>query len=56
MSQVFKKTASAVLLIVAIVLTVDYFWKDATLRALATDLNNWAVVIGAFALGLAPTA
>jgi hypothetical protein len=52
MSQIFKKTASAVLLIVAIVLTIDYFWKDATLRALATDMNNWAVVIGAFALGL----
>ncbi|TRO54130.1 hypothetical protein E2P71_04975 [Candidatus Bathyarchaeota archaeon] len=32
--------------------TVDFFWKDDTLRALATDLNNWAVVIGAFALGL----
>jgi hypothetical protein len=52
MSQIFKKTASAVLLIVAVVLTFDYFIKDATLRAVATDMNNWAVVIGAFALGL----
>ena len=52
MSQIFKKTASAVLLIVAIVLTFDYFIKDATLRSVANDMNNWAVVIGAFALGL----
>jgi len=52
MSQVFKKVASAVLLIVAVVLTLDYFIKDATLRAVATDMSNWAVVVGAFALGL----
>jgi len=31
---------------------VDFAWEDPALQGVATDLNNWAVVIGAFALGL----
>jgi len=51
-SQIFKRTASVILPVVAAIMTLDYFWESTLIEALATDMNNWAVVIGAFALGL----
>lgn len=52
MSIVFKKGTSVVLFVVAMIFFFDYFWKDSTLQGTATNLNNWVVVIAAFALGL----
>ncbi|MBS7652413.1 MAG: hypothetical protein QW638_01425 [Candidatus Bathyarchaeia archaeon] len=52
MKEIWKRAASAALFISALILLVEYSWKDATLTAISTELNNWAVVIGAFALGL----
>jgi hypothetical protein len=52
MRETWKRAASAVLFLSGLILLVEYCWKDATLTAVATELNNWAVVIGAFALGL----
>jgi uncharacterized membrane protein len=52
MSNVSKQISSIVLVVVSLVILVDFFWANPTLKSLATDLNNWAVVIGAFALGL----
>ncbi len=52
MKEAWKRASSTVLFIASIILLVEYSWKDATLTAISTELNNWAVVIGAFALGL----
>jgi hypothetical protein len=52
MSGVWRRGASVILFLVALVFLVDYVWLDPSLQSLATDLNNWAVVIAAFALGL----
>lgn len=48
----WKGTASVVLFVVTIIILVDFTWEDPALQTLSTDLNNWAVIIGAFALGL----
>jgi hypothetical protein len=52
MAGIWRSVASAVLLIVSLVIMLDFAFKDATLQNLATDLNNWAVVVAAFALGI----
>jgi len=52
MAGIWRSVASAVLLIVSLVIMLDFAFKDATLQSLATDLNNWAVVVAAFALGI----
>jgi len=48
----WKSTASVVLFIVTVTILVDFAWENPTLQTVSTDLNNWAVIIGAFALGL----
>lgn len=52
MAGIWRSIASAILLVVSITILLDFAIKNPTLQSLATDLNNWAVVIGAFALGL----
>lgn len=50
--EIWKKTGSAVVFIVAVILLIDFAWVNPSLQSIATSLNEWAVVIGAFALGL----
>ncbi|HDJ51334.1 MAG TPA: hypothetical protein ENF25_03950 [Thermoprotei archaeon] len=52
MKSVWRSLTSIVLFVSAVTLLVDFAWESPALQSLATDLNNWAVVIGAFALGL----
>jgi hypothetical protein len=52
MSSVWRNVTSAILFLVSLIILVEYVWVDATLQRLTTDFNNWAVVIGAFTLGL----
>lgn len=52
MKTVWRYLTSAVLLVVAVIILVDFAWESPILQRTATDLNNWAVVIGACALGL----
>ena len=52
MAGIWRTTASAILLVVSLVILLDFALRDPTLQNLATDLNNWAVVVGAFALGI----
>jgi len=52
MAGIWRSTTSIVLFIASIIILIDFAWKDPSLQSVATDLNNWAVVIGAFALGL----
>jgi hypothetical protein len=52
MAGIWRSVASAALLIISMVIMLDFALKNATLQALATDLNNWAVVVAAFALGI----
>jgi hypothetical protein len=52
MSGIWRSVASAILLVVSLTILLDFALRNPTLQGLATDLNNWAVVIGAFALGL----
>ncbi len=52
MAGIWRSIASFILLVVSLVILFDFALKDATLQSLATDLNNWAVVVGAFALGI----
>ena len=52
MKTIWRYLTSAVLLVVAVIILFDFAWRDPTLQRTATDLNNWAVVVGACALGL----
>lgn len=52
MAGIWRNVASAVLLVISVVIMLDFALKNPTLQGLATDLNNWAVVVGAFALGI----
>lgn len=52
MRETWKRAATLVLFLVSMILLADYAWKDAILASISTELNNWAVIIGAFALGL----
>jgi hypothetical protein len=52
MTGIWRTTASAVLLVVSLVIMLDFALRNPTLQNLATDLNNWAVVVAAFALGI----
>ncbi len=52
MAGVWRRIASAILLIASLVILFDFALRNPTLQSVATDLNNWAVVVGAFALGI----
>jgi len=52
MVSVWKRVAEIVLFLVAVITLADFVWRAAPLQTFATDLNNWAVIIGAFSLGL----
>jgi len=52
MAGVWRKIASVVLLVAPLVILFDFALRNPTLQSVATDLNNWAVVVGAFALGI----
>ena len=52
MRTLWKYLTSAVLFIVALIILLDFAFEVPLLQRTATDLNNWAVVIGACALGL----
>jgi len=52
MAGVWRKIASVVLLVAPAIILFDFALKNPTLQSVATDLNNWAVVVGAFALGI----
>jgi len=52
MAGVWRTVASAILLVVSLAILFDFAFRNPALQSLATDLNNWAVVVGAFALGI----
>lgn len=52
MRTLSKYLTSVVLFVVGLVILLDFCIQNTILQRAATDLNNWAVVIGAFALGL----
>jgi hypothetical protein len=52
MAGIWRSAASAVLLVVSLVILFDFAFRNPTLQNLAMDLNNWAVIVAAFALGI----
>ncbi len=52
MVSIWRRAAEVILFIVAVTMLVDFVVEMDMLQNVATDLNRWATIIAAFALGL----